>query len=350
MNCKAFLAPIVALSLIVGCGKPEGASSSGSGEPTGAAPAGTPESRKLIIYHAGSLSVPFKKVEDVFEKAHPGVDVQRHAYGSAMAIRQVTELKKPADVIASADYRLIDRMMIEVKPKWAEWDLMFARNAICLALKPGLKGVTKDNWAKKVMEPGFRLGMSNPNHDPCGYRSIMMLYLAQERLGVKGMFDDLVLKNSTITIDREGGGAVISVPTTVRFKGQLVVRPKETDLIPLLQTGAITGLVIYRSVATQHKMNFVSLPDKVNLSDPKEAEAYGTVRVMLNAGSPKVVPVRCSAIVYGVTIPTSVRSPKLAKAFIQLLTGPEGQRILSECGQPPLVPPPFSSVSAKVKL
>ena len=333
MRCGRFLAGALVLSLLAGCGKPA-----------------APESRKLIIYHAGSLSVPFKKLEGLFEKQHPGVDVQRHAYGSAMAICRVTELKKPADIVASADYRLIDRMMIETKPKWAEWNLLFARNAICLALKPGLKGVTEANWTKKIMEPGFRIGMSNPNHDPCGYRSVMMLFLAQERLGAKGVFDDFVLKNSTIRLKRKGKQAVIQVPPTVRFSGPLVVRPKETDLIPLLQTGAITGLVIYRSVATQHKMNFVSLPDKVNLSDPKEAEAYGTVRVMLNAGSPKVVPVRCSAIVYGVTIPTSVRSPKLAKAFIQLLTGPEGQRILSECGQPPLVPPPFSSVSAKVKL
>jgi ABC-type molybdate transport system substrate-binding protein len=72
------------------------------------------------IFHAGSLSVPFQELEKIFEEENPAIDVQREPYGSATAIRQVTELGRPADVLGSADYRLIDRLMVQADPKHAD--------------------------------------------------------------------------------------------------------------------------------------------------------------------------------------------------------------------------------------
>jgi len=83
----------------------------------------------LAILHAGSLKIPFAKLEEVFEAAHPGIDVQCEAAGSAATIRKVTELHKEADVVASADYSLIPSMMY---PEYADWYLQFARNQIVL--------------------------------------------------------------------------------------------------------------------------------------------------------------------------------------------------------------------------
>jgi len=43
-------------------------------------------------------------------------------------------------------------------------------------------------------------------------------------------------------------------------------------------------------------------------------------------------------IVYGVTIPKNAPNPDLALEFVKFLLGPEGQAIMAEQGQPPIVP------------
>ena len=72
----------------------------------------------LKIFHAGSLSVPFEELEAKFEELHPDVDVQREPAGSAKCVRKITELDSQADILASADYNLIPKMMM---PDFAEW-------------------------------------------------------------------------------------------------------------------------------------------------------------------------------------------------------------------------------------
>ena len=60
---------------------------------------------KLVIFHAGSLSVPFAAMEKAFEAKYPGVDVQREAGGSTKMARLISEVGKPADIMASADFK-----------------------------------------------------------------------------------------------------------------------------------------------------------------------------------------------------------------------------------------------------
>jgi len=51
-------------------------------------------------------------------------------------------------------------------------------------------------------------------------------------------------------------------------------------------------------------------------------------------------------IVYGVTIPKNAPNPDLALEFVKFLLGPEGQAIMAEQGQPPIVPPVAVDVEA----
>lgn len=43
---------------------------------------------KLVMFHAGSLSVPFKAMEKAFEAKYPKVDLLREASGSQKAASQ----------------------------------------------------------------------------------------------------------------------------------------------------------------------------------------------------------------------------------------------------------------------
>ena len=65
----------------------------------------------MPVFTAGSLAMPFKELETVFEAQNPDVNVRRETWGSATMIRQVTELGKKADIIASSDYSIILPMM-----------------------------------------------------------------------------------------------------------------------------------------------------------------------------------------------------------------------------------------------
>ena len=304
------------------------------------------EKQILRVFHAGSLAVPFQKIEALFESQNPGVDVRREAYGSVQAIRQVTELGKRADVVASADYRLIDSMMIGSEKQWARWNLMFARNAMCLALSPDLKNAT--DWSSVLSNAANRVGISNPNLDPCGYRSLMSLYLAQSNLGRVGLYDSIIRDGSNIEAEVTSSGAILRVPSALRqvAEGRLTIRPKETDLIPLVQSGAIDCLMIYRSVAVQHGMPFVELPPEISLSRAELDNSYGTVSVVLRSDRPAdSKTVRGGAIVYGVTVPENASDKVLARAFVDLLQSKAGRKILNDCGQKPLKPGTESSAS-----
>ena len=68
------------------------------------------EGDSIKIFHAGSLSIPFDDLAKEFEKEY-GIKAYREAAGSVSTIKKVTNLGKYADIVASADYTLIEKMM-----------------------------------------------------------------------------------------------------------------------------------------------------------------------------------------------------------------------------------------------
>ena len=67
--------------------------------------------------------MPVKKISEAFEKANPGVRVLSEAAGSLQCARKITELDKPCDIMLSADYSVIDNLLI---PAYASWNIRFA--------------------------------------------------------------------------------------------------------------------------------------------------------------------------------------------------------------------------------
>jgi len=138
------------------------------------------ESGKIVIFHAGSLTIPLAKMEKQFETKHPDVDVLREAAGSQKCARKITDLKKPCDIMASADYKVIDKLLI---PNHADWNIRFATNqlVLCYTDKSKYIGEVNDtNWYDIIAHKGVIWGHSDPNLDPCGYRALMVLQLAEK--------------------------------------------------------------------------------------------------------------------------------------------------------------------------
>ena len=302
----------------------------------------------LNVYHAGSLACPFGSLEEEFERANPGVDVRSHAHGSAVAVRQITELGKPGDVVGVADYTLIDEMMIKSDENWADWNLRFATNEMVIALGSDAPDVTTDNWQQVLARDEVTLGFSNPRHDPCGYRALMVLYLAQKAGGPR-LLSDVVVPNSNIELKRGRDGAVIQLREPVNVEGRLRMRSKETDIVSLLQTGALDCGFLYRSVAVQQGLDYVELPPELNLGSPDHAETYGGVTVRMDPGE-DATEVRGRPISYGVTIPKTVRSRDLARDYVRMLMSETGSTALEECGLRPLESPIMSGASETQEL
>ncbi|NQS91101.1 MAG: extracellular solute-binding protein, partial [Chloroflexi bacterium] len=156
-----------------------------------------------------------------------------------------------------------------------------------------------------------------PQADPNGYRTLMVWQLAENYYNIPGLAEQLEFVSP-----REN------------------IRSKETDLIPLLQTGDLDYAFNYLSVAIQHDLEYIDLPDEINLSNPAFSDQYRTAVVQLDGEQPgETITRQGEPIIYGVTIPSSAPSPALAEVFLAFLFSPRGREILAEQGQIPLDPP-----------
>ncbi|MCW3140821.1 MAG: tungstate ABC transporter substrate-binding protein WtpA [Methanophagales archaeon] len=296
------------------------------------------QAKTVKVFHAGSLAVPLAEAESQFEALNPNIDVQRESMGSISAVRQITDVGKNGDVLASADYTLIPGMMY---PKYADWYVRFATNDLVIAYNPELSmyadEITPENWYEILRRDGVTFAFSNPNLDPCGYRAVMVFQLAELHYGDEKIFDDLILDNTGITITEERKGTyLIKTPEVLKPNTEKVdIRPKSVELVALVEEGGLDYAFEYRSVAVQHNLAFVDLPEPIDLSKVGYADFYKKVKLETADGKTKIG----KPIVYGITVPTNAENPELGLEFVKFVIGDAGQKIFSDKGQSPIVPP-----------
>ena len=271
--------------------------------------------KNLIIFHAGSLSVPVKKLSEAFMEDNPGVRVLSEAAGSLHTARKITELGKPCDIMLSADHFVVSTMLI---PEYASWNIRFATNEIVIAFRPESKYSSifrEDNWAEILLRDDVIMGRADPDADPCGYRTVFAARLAEDYYGRPGLADSLLEKN------RE------------------YIRPKEVDLVALVSSGVIDYMFQYKSVAIQHGFSYLELPDPINLSSPLLTAHYAGVSYMIPGEAPGIrTEVRGDYISYSGTVLDAAPQKELAIRFFEFMLGEEGRQIFRDCGQDPLTP------------
>lgn len=284
---------------------------------------------QVIIFHAGSLSVPFAKMEKIFESRHPNIDILREAGGSTKMARMISELGKPADIMASADFKVIDKTLI---PKHADWNIRFATNQLVLCYTDSSKfaaEVNADNWQAILARKGVVWGHSDPNLDPCGYRSLMVLQLAEKYYKKPGLYDKLIAN-----------------------RPKKNVRRKSVELISLLKTGNMDYAWEYLSVAVQHELKYVKLDDHINLGNYRYDDFYKQAKVQVTGKKPGTLLTRTGkSCTYGITLVKDAPNLKGAVLFLKYLLSPEdGLKILQSMGQPPFIPGRVVSEKVKSKL
>jgi len=289
----------------------------------------------LKVFHAGSLSVPFSKMEKEFEKKYPYIDVRREISGSVKAVRKVTELHKPCDVIAVADYTLIPKMLF---PTYTGYVKLFARNelVLCYTKKSKYaKEINSSNWYKILRKRGVKWGFSNPNDDPCGYRSVISIGLASLYYKNPKLVRYLLKRYVNIRCRTKGDVIHFKVPKDLKVKGKKIfIRPKSVELLGLLESGVIDYAFEYKSVALQHGLLYAELPSEINLGSIKYANFYKRSKITLFYGKT----IEGKPIVYGICVLKNAHHPKEAKLWEDFVTGKQGKEILFECKQTPIYP------------
>ncbi|HMB31885.1 MAG TPA: tungstate ABC transporter substrate-binding protein WtpA [Desulfohalobiaceae bacterium] len=292
-------------------------------------PAQAKEKREVIIFHAGSLTVPFAKMEKEFESLHPNIDVKREGGGSTKMARLISEVGKTADIMASADYKVIDNNLI---PEFADWNIRFASNQLVLCYTDSSKyadEVNADNWYNILLREGVEWGHSDPNLDPCGYRSLMVMQLAEMYYNQDGLYQRL-LEN----------------------RNDKNVRPKSVELVNLLKTGNLDYAWEYLSVAVQHDLKYIKLNDHINLGNYKYSSMYEKTEVTVSGKKPGTTIVKeGKSCTYGVTMIKDAPNREAATKFLAYLLDPDkGLKILKDMGQPPFVPCRIPSKEMKDQL
>jgi molybdate/tungstate transport system substrate-binding protein len=254
----------------------------------------------LVLYIAASLTKPMAPVLDTFA-ARTGTVIQRESGASLEHVRKITELNRIPDVLLLADVEVFPQLLV---PKYASWYAEFARNRMVVAFTPKSKHaneINASNWTKILQSHDVEVGRTDPNLAPVGYRTLIMLQLAERFYNTRGLAKSL-LANAP---DRN-------------------IRPNAAELAALLAAGELDYIYDYQSVAESNGFRFLALPDAINLGDPKRAATYAAESVMVRGAKPGATATfKGQPILYGLSVPTKAPHAATAIKFINYLMSPD---------------------------
>ena len=305
------------------------------------------EEHILKIYCAGSLMFPLEKAAEAFEMANPNINVEIEGHGSIQVIRHVTELGDQVDLLMVADYSLISAMMYHTtipgsSSSFADWYIRFAGNSIVLAYTDQSKyneEIDAQNWYKILRRPEVKFGFPNPLIDALGYRSPMVILLSEEYYKDNEIFDDLVADNFNprFTVVDSGDQKAIVVPELLAPVGsKVILRASSVQLLPLLESGAIDYCFLYLSNAQQYNLEYVELPEEINLGSFQLQDQYRKLQIRFEHqrfGSIGLTH-EGETIYYGLAIPKNAPMPQLAVEFVEYLFSGEGNDIFASAHHP----------------
>jgi molybdate/tungstate transport system substrate-binding protein len=101
-------------------------------------------------------------------------------------------------------------------------------------------------------------------------------------------------------------------------------------------------LYIYKSVAEQHHLRYLELPEEVSLKSAKFADQYQKATFQINGKKPgEWITQKGGPMVYGITVAENNNSPvnkKGAVLFVKYILSEQGQKIMEKNGQGVIAP------------
>lgn len=261
----------------------------------------------LTIFYADSLSSYVATLAKTYEHEHPGAQVRTESSGSLDAIRKITDLHLPCDIVITADWRLLETPRPGIEP----WAAVFAGNSIGILYTARSKFASRinaGNWWRILERPGVRYGHSNPERDPAGYWTLVVWRLAAHYYNDPAMAERLAAGCPRVNI-----------------------RPHNVDLIALLQSGDLDYYFGYASDARLGQLEFLKLPAEINLGDISLAQQYAHARVTVGNGANHKT-VSGAPVAYAATTTTASANRAAAIDFLRLMLGAAGRKAAADAG------------------
>jgi molybdate/tungstate transport system substrate-binding protein len=257
----------------------------------------------VLVYAAASLSGPMKAVLDSFAR-HTGAAVAEEHGGSLELARRITELNRVPDLIVLADQEVFPDLLMGAH---ASWYVRFARNRMVVAFTNRSRHAAEmspSSWWKVLLRPEVKLGRTDAELAPAGYRALITYRLAEWYYHEPGLAARLEARTPPG-----------------------LVRGNAAELAALLETGELDYIVEYESLARSHHFRSVALPAEIDLGDASHAAAYARARVRVRRGGDSVT-VAGAPILYGATVPRHAPHPAAGVRFLAFLLGSDGRAIM----------------------
>ena len=258
----------------------------------------------VVVYVAASLAPPVRAVADTFAR-RTGAVVLTESGGSLEHARKVTELGRVPDVLVLADYEVFPQLLV---PAHVTWYAQFARNRMVVAYTPRSRfanEITGSNWREVLLRPGVEVGRPDPDRAPAGYRTLLLLQLAEAYYADRGLAARLLAH---------------APPRNVRGNA--------AELAALLEAGELDYIFEYESLARSHGFRYVTLPREIDLGDPSLSARYASAKVRVSGSKPgDSTTFRGGPILYALAIPRAAPHPGPAARFVRYLLS-EGRATL----------------------
>lgn len=241
-----------------------------------AAPVAAQDQPSLTVFAAASLTEPFSSLGKRFEAQHPGTTVRFSFAGSQQLVLQLGQGAK-ADVFASADERWMQTAKDSGLVEGAS--VLFARNGLVVIVPKANPADLKQ--LQDLARPGIKLVIA-ADAVPVGRYTKQMLDRLSARQEFGKDYAAKVLANA-VSFEENVKGVVAKV-----------------------QLGEADAGVVYRSDAMGAPAAQVT-----TLEIPEDGNVIASYPIAVLKGAP---------------------SPELAKAFVALVTSPEGQATLAGAG------------------
>jgi molybdate/tungstate transport system substrate-binding protein len=230
--------------------------------------------RVLNVFYAGSLVDVMNRIITPKLLSQYGIQINGTAAGSNAL---VTLLEKGAtpDIFISADSALNVNIMNYTLPnsmkKVSTWYFPWTRSRLGIAYSRksshldtflAIENGSLAWYDAMTLNSGIRLGRTDPNTDPKGYRTVMMMELAETYYNVSNIIDNVIgSPNNRLQIFNE------------------------QDLENFLQEGAVDAGFFYESEndwSSDGIGTFIPLPAAIDFSDPSLNSVYSTVNSLFH--------------------------------------------------------------------
>jgi molybdate/tungstate transport system substrate-binding protein len=247
------------------------------------------------------------EIHKEFLRLYPKVEIVDLGGGGVRMAREVAAGKE-CDIYASVDYSNIPNFLI---PDLTDWYVIFASTGFVLRYTDKSKyanQVNTTNWFEILQRQDVTFWRSDPEDDPAGYRTLMVLQLAEKHYGIPGLYERLA--------EKSGKQFLSTAFLEERDKG-------------------------YSFSYSSHLMGgkAVSLPDEINLSTDAFGDNYRNAGVTIQGLKPGIaVNMQGERIRIGLTILRNCANQEAANAWVQLILSKAGIAIIKQAGKCPLKP------------